>query len=99
MHLHWHGDTFDIPEQAAPLCSSGACQSQGFGVDEKIIGLQFHPEMTATGIAALIENCRPELTTAPWIQAEEQIIASERFIEPANQTMEKLLEHCALQAQ
>ena len=96
--FHWHGDTFDIPDQAVRLCSSGACRNQGFALGNRIIALQFHPEITAPGIAALVDNCSDELIAGPWVQSATQIIGDRRWIEPANQFMERLLDHCALQA-
>lgn len=42
--LHWHGDTFDLPEGAALLASTGLCRNQAFSVGPNIIGFQFHPE-------------------------------------------------------
>ena len=43
--LHWHHDTFEIPEGAVPLGSSEACRRQGFlSEDRNILGFQFHIE-------------------------------------------------------
>ncbi len=44
--FHWHGDTFDIPEGAKHLASSGVCKNQAFSVGAKAFGLQFHLEVT-----------------------------------------------------
>lgn len=93
--FHWHGDAFDIPEPAVRLASSAACKNQAFALNDRIIGLQFHPEMTASGIATLIDHCRLELTSGPWIQTEEQIIEGSRNIASANEFMNRLLEHCS----
>lgn len=98
MMFHWHGDTFDVPESGVLLCSSEACINQGFVLDDRMIGLQFHPEMTSDGIGALIENCRSELKVSPWIQSEQQLHDGSRYMQPASLIMEKLLNHCAFQA-
>ncbi|MEO8962417.1 MAG: type 1 glutamine amidotransferase, partial [Ginsengibacter sp.] len=37
--FHWHGDTFDIPENAIWLASSEACKNQAFLYNEKVLGL------------------------------------------------------------
>lgn len=42
--LHWHGDTFDLPEGAELLASTSLCRNQAFSVGTNIIGFQFHPE-------------------------------------------------------
>ena len=46
MLLHWHGDTFDMPEGATLLASSAQYKHQAIGVGKNCIGLQCHPEMT-----------------------------------------------------
>jgi len=53
MAFHWHGDTFDIPEQALPIASSAACKHQGFILNDRIIALQFHLEITAKNVKNL----------------------------------------------
>jgi GMP synthase-like glutamine amidotransferase len=95
--FHWHGDSFDIPGSAVRLASSAACKNQGFALADRIIGLQFHPEMSASDIASLVDHCRFELIPGPSVQTEEQIIAGSRYIESANQFMHRLLDHCSLQ--
>ena len=45
--LHWHGDTFDLPKNAALLASTEICANQGFAIGDRIVGFQFHPEATA----------------------------------------------------
>lgn len=43
--LHWHGETFSIPEGATPLLRSAYCANQAFSVGSAL-ALQFHVEMT-----------------------------------------------------
>lgn len=43
--LHWHGDTFDLPEQATLLASSEIYSNQAFQVGSTILALQFHLEV------------------------------------------------------
>jgi GMP synthase (glutamine-hydrolysing) len=45
--FHWHGDTFDLPEGAALLASSGEYPHQAFRCGSCVYGLQFHVEPDA----------------------------------------------------
>lgn len=44
--LHWHGETFDLPEGASHLASSPLYANQAFRWGECVYGLQFHLEAT-----------------------------------------------------
>ncbi len=44
--LHWHGDTFDLPEGAQRLASTARCENQAFSIGSAL-AVQFHPEVRA----------------------------------------------------
>lgn len=48
--LHWHGDTFNLPEQAELLASSDIYPNQAFSVGKNILALQFHLEVAAESL-------------------------------------------------
>lgn len=48
--LHWHGDTFDLPEGAELLASSQLYPHQAFSIGENILALQFHLEVAADSL-------------------------------------------------
>lgn len=68
---HWHGETFDLPRGAHRLATSAACANQGFLYGDRVIGLQFHLEMTLATVEDLIIHGRGELVTAPFIADEK----------------------------
>jgi GMP synthase-like glutamine amidotransferase len=91
MAFHWHGDTFDIPKGAVHLTESKACKNQAFVYQNRVIALQFHLESTQSSIESLIQNCRDELISAPFIQTADQIREGYQQIESLNTIMDKLM--------
>ena len=89
--FHWHGDTFAIPQDARILASSEACRNQGFVLDDRIVGLQFHLETTPESAAALIQNCRAELDGSRFVQTEAEIFEDEPRFMKINALMDALL--------
>jgi GMP synthase (glutamine-hydrolysing) len=43
--LHWHGDTFDLPEGVELLASTATYRRQAFRRGRNLLALQCHPEM------------------------------------------------------
>jgi GMP synthase-like glutamine amidotransferase len=93
--FHWHGDTFDLPANAIRLASSEACKNQAFLYNEKVIGLQFHFEMTEPALKNMIENDNAELKLLPFIQTAETILNNQNLIENNKQLLFKLLDRLA----
>lgn len=58
--LHWHGDTFDLPQGALLLASSANCANQAF-LYGSALAFQFHLEAGVTECRRMIENCGAEL--------------------------------------
>lgn len=54
--LHWHEEMFDIPDKAELLFSSDKVRNQGFVMNHRIVGLQFHVEPTADNVREMVVN-------------------------------------------
>ena len=92
--FHWHGDKFQIPEGSVNLADSAANTNQLFMINNKVLGIQFHFEITHNSLLEMIENGSIELNaTAPYIQSLKEIIAGESFIKNNNRRMFKLLDN------
>ncbi len=93
--FHWHGDTFDIPSGGKCFGSSEACRHQAFIAGDRILGLQYHLEMTPSALSSIIHNCREELVDAEWIQSEEEITRASHYLTRNNRVMEQVLDRLA----
>jgi len=91
--FHWHGDTFSLPEGSKRLFSSEACKNQGFLYRDRVIGLQFHLEMSSRTIGNVIENCRDELIEGKYIQNEETMINRDTFLAESKLLIFRLMDN------
>jgi GMP synthase-like glutamine amidotransferase len=91
--FHWHGDTFAIPEQAIPLASSEACLNQGFILDNRVIGLQFHLETTRESALDLTIHCKNELDNSRYVQTADEILGDPERFKGINQIMAVVLDY------
>lgn len=90
--FHWHGDTFEIPSGGRLLGSSDGCRNQAFIVNDRILGLQYHLEMTSAGLSDIIDNCHDELVEGEWVQKAEEIIEKSIYLVDSNIIMERVLD-------
>lgn len=62
--LHWHGDTFDLPEGATLLASTDLVPHQVFSLGPKVLGLQCHLEAQPRDLERWLIGHTAELTAA-----------------------------------
>jgi len=91
--FHWHGDTFSLPAGSVRLFSSEVCQNQCFLFNEKVLGLQFHLEVSRQSLTEMLENGTHELKESETIQSASQILNQTSLIQPSNQKMVQLLDY------
>ncbi|MEO1429197.1 MAG: glutamine amidotransferase [Cyanobacteria bacterium J06633_8] len=69
--LHWHGDTFDLPQGATRLASNSLYENQAFSWGKAAMGLQFHPEVTQKGLERWFIGHACEINSTPGISVEQ----------------------------
>lgn len=75
-----HQDFFSIPERAEKVYYNQNCNNQGFVVNDNILALQFHPEITPVGIEEFLAKDQIyEPDEEVLVQTEKQIINDEKF--------------------
>ena len=77
--LHWHGDTFDLPEGAELLASTEVCPNQAFTFGRQALACQFHPEITGRGFERWLVGHAVEIAGVPGLSVPELRRATEHF--------------------
>ena len=95
--LHWHGDTFDLPQGATLLASSEACRNQIFlAAEGKALGLQCHVESTTEMVQTFCREDTDYLIPPPgqgrWMQNTPTMLAEQVAYAPMHATLFNLLD-------
>ncbi|GAC1375925.1 MAG: type 1 glutamine amidotransferase [Aquirhabdus sp.] len=96
--LSWHGDTFELPDGAIWLAESEACAHQAFQYGARVLGFQFHPEITPKNLTMFLSDYGYDSMIAgnqnlTYIQTPAQMAdVSELAFQPANQLLETALD-------
>ncbi|ATO55137.1 MULTISPECIES: type 1 glutamine amidotransferase [Lactobacillaceae] len=72
--LHWHEEMFEIPYEAQLLFSSKAVKNQGFVLNHRVIGLQFHFEPQADNVREMVVNDFPYIKNSVLGQSATDIL-------------------------
>lgn len=75
--MHWHGETFKIPDNAELLFSSELLANQGFIIGHRIVGLQFHFELQTDNVREIVTNDFNYIDGSVFKQTKEDILARE----------------------
>ncbi len=92
MAFHWHGETFEIPQGAVRIATTTTCANQAFAIDDRIVGLQFHLEITSQGVYDLVQYCGDELKDKGHIQKKDDIVTGIDNCKSTHAIMHSLLE-------
>lgn len=91
--FHWHGDQLAVPDGCLRLAESEACPNQLFQFGDRVIGLQFHFEVTAASIREMLQDAGDELNGAgPFVQSESEVLNGLHYCDQNNKIMFSLLD-------
>jgi len=77
--LHWHGDTFDLPDGAVLLASTHVCKNQAFSWGQAALALQFHAEAAGIALESWFVGHTAEIGATPGISVPHLRADTERF--------------------
>lgn len=90
--LHWHEEMFEIPDQAELLFSSDLLENQGFVMNHRVIGLQFHFEPQADDVREIVVN-DAQYTEGSLLGQSPKEILNHSVPEENKEVMFKLLDY------
>ena len=88
--FHWHGQAFEIPSGSTNLATSTATENQAFQIDDHVVALQFHPEMTKDLLLGIKDE---ELKPAEFVQSAQEIKTNLQYTEKNHLLLKKLLDN------
>ena len=88
--FHWHNDTFDLPAKTTLLASSKVTKNQAFIWGNKVVGLQFHPEVFFKTILNWTKEF--DVKPGPYVQTPSKIRTQKNQIKKAHQFLFSILD-------
>lgn len=74
--FHWHGNTFEIPENAIHTLENPACRNQAFVYEDHVVALQFHMEIKQENISEMLFFAGNDITPSRYVQSADIISAN-----------------------
>lgn len=89
--FQFHQDTFALPDKAVLLAGSMACTRQMFSLNNRVLGLQFHPEFTPESVQYIAKHLHSSLKEGPFIQSPDVMLSSQQNCEASKQFLFSML--------
>ncbi len=90
--LHWHGDTFDLPDEARCLASTELTLNQAFDAGPAVLGLQFHIEVTREGLERWFVGHAHEIGASPGVTVDQLREDTRRHAEETGRRGRRILQ-------
>lgn len=85
--FHWPWDAIHLPAGAVHVARSAGCEYQAFVYEDRVVGLQFHLEVTEEMVRKMLEEGSEEIATGPFVQSPDQILSNVEGFRRINETM------------
>ena len=90
VHLfEFHGDTFTLPTGARLLASSEGCENQAFIYNDRVLAVQFHPEVSVENMQVLAEAVGE--VQGPYSQPATHYLNEQAYFKQSKQVMFTIL--------
>ena len=90
VHLfEFHGDTFTLPTGVKLLASSEGCENQAFIYNDRVLAVQFHPEVSVENMKVLAEAVGD--VESPYSQPATYYLNEQAYFEQSKQVMFTIL--------
>lgn len=90
--LSWHSDVVELPPGAVILASSAITPIQGFMLEPRVVGLQFHLEAEPETAQAFLRLETQGLPLGQWVQSTHQLLNNNQGVQESRPIMHRLLE-------
>ena len=90
--MHFHFDTFTLPEGAILMAGSTVTPVQAFRYGKNVFALQFHPEITESNLPVFIKELETEIIPGTFVQNPQEMLQKINYCSINNDFFWKVLD-------
>lgn len=90
--FHWHGDTFNLPQNTIHLARSEGCKNQAFLYGSNVLALQFHIESSSESIQRMVQHEWEDITEGIYVQTPDEILSEDIFFQENHTVLNTILD-------
>jgi len=94
--MHFHFDTFTLPEGAITMAESPVTPVQAFRYGNNVFALQFHSELTELNVPVFIRELTPEIVPGSLVQNPHEMLQHIGYCRLNNEILSKVLDEIHL---
>lgn len=90
--MHFHFDTFTLPEGAIAMAKSAVTPVQAFRYGKNVFALQFHSELTESNLPVFIRELAAEIVPGSLVQNPQEMLQKINYCRINNEIFSKMLD-------